>query len=121
MDTAHTGLTLVDQRRWQPVLERSAREAALEAARAIAIVLAEPSRGAATPSASLASGDAGEALFFAYLAQAFPGEGHEEVAFERLERAIAALAEDSPGPSLCSGFAGVAWATAHLQRLLGLG
>ena len=44
----------------------------------------------------------------------------EQVALEGLERAIGALADDSAGPSLCSGFAGVAWATAHLQRLLGL-
>ena len=119
MDNGHTGLTPMDQGPWQPILQGSAGEAALEAARAIAAALAAPSRAASTPSASLAGGDAGEALFFAYLAQAFPGEGHEEVALERLERAIAALAEDSPGPSLCSGFAGVAWATAHLQRLLG--
>ena len=109
----------MDQGPWQPILEGSTGEAALRAARAIATALAAPSRAVATPSASLAGGDAGEALFFAYLAQAFPGEGHEEVAFERLDRAIAALAEESPGPSLCSGFAGVAWATAHLQRLLG--
>jgi hypothetical protein len=109
----------MDEGPWQPILERSAGEGALEAARAIATALAAPSRAASAPSASLAGGDAGEALFFAYLAQAFPGEGHEEVAFERLDRAVAALAEESPGPSLCSGFAGVAWATVHLRRLLG--
>jgi hypothetical protein len=120
MDTGHAGSIPVDQRSWQPILEGSARDVALEAARAIATALVAPSRPASAPSASLSGGDAGEALFFAYLAQAFPGEGHEEVAAGRLDRAIAALAEDSPGPSLCSGFAGVAWATAHLQRLLGL-
>ena len=108
MDARRKGLTPMDQGPWQPILERSAGEAALEAARAIAAALAAPSRAVSTPSASLAGGDAGEALFFAYLAQAFPGEEHEEVALERLERAIAALAEDSAGPSLCSGFAGVA-------------
>ena len=43
---------------WQPILERSAREAALEAARAIAIALAAPSRAASTPSTSLTGGDA---------------------------------------------------------------
>ena len=120
MDAVDTSSTPVVRGPWQPILGRSAREVALEAARAIATALTGPSRAASTPSASLAGGDAGEALFFAYLAQTFPGEGHEEVAFGRLERAIAALAEDSPGPSLCSGYAGVAWATAHLQRLLGL-
>src|SRR5262245_33541767 len=120
MDTGHTGVTHVERGSWRPILGRSAREAALEAARAIATALGSRARADSTPSASLAGGDAGEALFFAYLAQAFPGEGHEEVALERLERAVAALAEASPGPSLCSGFAGVAWATAHLQRVLGL-
>ena len=70
----------MDQGPWQPILERSACEAALEAACAIATALTAPSRAASAPSASLASGDAGEALFFAYLAQAFPGEGHEDVA-----------------------------------------
>ena len=101
----------MEQRPWQPVLEGTTGEAVLEAVRAIAAAMAAPSRADSTPSASLAAGDAGEALFFAYLAQAFPGEGHEEVALARLERAIAALAEDKAGPSLCSGFTGVAWAT----------
>ena len=48
----------MDQGSWQPILKRSAREAALEAARAIATALAAPSRAASTPSASLAGGDA---------------------------------------------------------------
>ena len=89
----------MDQGPSQSILERSAGEAALEAARAIAAALAAPSRAVSTPSASLAGGNAGEALFFAYLAQAFPGEGHEEVALERLERAIAALAQDAFAPN----------------------
>ena len=51
----------MDQGPWQPILQGSAGEAALEAARAIAAALAAPTRAVATPSASLANGDAGEA------------------------------------------------------------
>ena len=51
----------MDQGPWQPILERSAGEAAFEAARAIASALATPSGAISTPSASLAGGAAGEA------------------------------------------------------------
>jgi lantibiotic modifying enzyme len=108
------------EERWSPILEDGAGEAALAVAHDIALALAASSRPAATPDLSLHGGDAGEALFFAYLALAFPGEGHEEAAARRLERAIAALADQPTGPTLCEGFAGVAWATTHLQGLLDL-
>jgi lantibiotic modifying enzyme len=106
--------------RWSPILEGGAREAALGAARDIALALADPSRAADAPDFSLHGGDAGEALFFAYLARAFPGDAHEVAAAHRLERAITTLAARPAGPTLCEGYAGVAWAATHLQGLLDL-
>jgi len=106
--------------RWSPILDGGAREAALAVARDIAVALAGRSHAADAPDFSLHGGDAGEALFFAYLARAFPGEAHEEAAAHRLERAITTLSGRPASPTLCEGYAGVAWATTHLQGLLGL-
>jgi hypothetical protein len=68
---------------------------------------------------SLADGPGGEALFFHYLDQARPGQGHDDRAVEKLESAIAATAEQVGSPGLYSGFSGIAWALEHLTgRLL---
>lgn len=66
----------------------------------------------------LAGGESGFALFFSYLDQAHPGEGHDDVAMELLERTIQATAENPLMPSLYSGFSGVAWTLEHLAGRL---
>ncbi|MBV8200613.1 MAG: lanthionine synthetase C family protein, partial [Acidobacteria bacterium] len=68
---------------------------------------------------SLADGPAGKALFFHYLDQARPGQGHDERALAHLEAAIAATSEAATVPGLYSGFSGTAWVLEHLTgRLL---
>jgi hypothetical protein len=81
---------------------------------------------------SVASGSAGQALFFAYLAlhravaeQASPAgppplphevlETAEESAGRLLDRAADALAEVPTGADLYAGFAGVGWVVEHVQ------
>jgi len=108
----------MEPRTWRPVLGGPAREEALAAARDIAAALAEPAESARP---SLAGGDAGEALFLAYLARALPDGGYRDLALARLERAVEALASEALEPSLCDGFAGVAWAASHVASLLGVG
>jgi len=56
-------------------------------------------------------------LFCAYLALSGLDDGENAACF--LEEAVQAVAARSMRPSLYSGFTGVAWATAHLQKQLG--
>lgn len=70
---------------------------------------------------TLAGGDAGLALFFAYLAAARDGSETDESAdraFDALDRSASALAESRLGPSLYSGFCGLGWVVEHLTREL---
>ena len=69
---------------------------------------------------SLASGNAGIALLFGYLAQAEPDSGHEDAACHCLKRAIDALAKSRAPLSFFSGFSGVGWSILHLKRLLAI-
>ncbi len=108
------------QRAWLPLLEGEPARRSLREAREIADALRRritvPPPGAHF---SLGGGDAGIALFFAYLAEAFPGEGYEDTALELLERAIDGMGRFESWPALYSGFPGVAWVVEHLQgRLL---
>ena len=68
--------------------------------------------------ASLGGGQAGIALFYAYLANALSSEEHSEQSLRCLEWAIEALEAVPMKPSLFRGFTGVGWSTAHLERLL---
>jgi lantibiotic biosynthesis protein len=88
---------------------------------AAALAPAEETRAAAGDAGAqaLADGPAGQALFFHYLDQARPGQGHDERALAHLETAIAATAETMTAPGLYGGFSGVAWVLEHLTgRLL---
>ncbi|HEX3130028.1 MAG TPA: lanthionine synthetase C family protein [Thermoanaerobaculia bacterium] len=73
-----------------------------------------------TPDSLLAGGDAGLALFFAYL-----GAAREEGSEDAAGRALDALGRSAQGlsqarllPSLYSGFCGVGWVVEHLTREL---
>lgn len=68
-----------------------------------------------SPPANLADGPAGAALFFHYLDQARPGEGHHDQALAHLEAAIESTAEATSSPALYTGFTGVAWVLEHLS------
>ncbi|HSF44239.1 MAG TPA: lanthionine synthetase C family protein [Thermoanaerobaculia bacterium] len=102
---------------WQPILvgeEASRAEAAIDA---IAGALAEwPAFPENDPfDASVASGEAGLGLFFAYLDRARPGAGYADLAGERVERAIDRLASSFHQPGLYQGYLSIAWAVEHLR------
>jgi len=98
------------------------RDRALEAVLAIADALSAeghscgPHSASEADAASLADGDAGLAIFFAYLAQAGLTVRGFEPAERFLDAAQALLATAPMTPSLYQGFTGVAWATEHLTR-----
>jgi len=113
---------------WVPLLDQDHAQAALRSLTEIAEVLRNPDENnqqrqadnefAAQPF-SLGSGAAGVAVFLAYLEKSglFPGAG--QAAFEQMNRAIEAVAQQYTAPPLYSGFTGVGWATEHVTRLLG--
>jgi lantibiotic modifying enzyme len=67
---------------------------------------------------SLAGGQAGLALFFAYCHLAEPRRGHDEVALRCLERAMEGVGAEPSSAGLYSGFPGVAWVLEHLRKNL---
>jgi lantibiotic modifying enzyme len=103
-------------------LADSAAQALAEIAAALAppsLTAADEPEGAKVRPQSLAEGPAGKALFFHYLDQARPGQGHDECAVAHLEAAIGATGENFSAPGLYGGFSGVAWVLEHLTgRLL---
>ena len=101
---------------WRPLLSPAAAGRAWEAIAAIAADLA-PLAGQAGP--SLAAGQAGIALFFAYLDRARPGQCHGETAAACLETAVEeTISSGDSRPHLYGGFPGVAWAVEHLGAQL---
>jgi lantibiotic modifying enzyme len=68
-------------------------------------------------SPSLAGGNAGHALFFAYLDLAFPGNGFDEDTDALLSQAFAAVANQPLSWGLYSGVVGIGWVMAHLQSV----
>jgi lantibiotic modifying enzyme len=107
------------QAAWSPALFGRAAERAWCTIDAIAARL----RGAPQPErrGSLASGDAGIGLFFFYLHGARPGQGFDDLARRRLDRAAAWLAAEPVSAHLHTGAAGVAWALAHTAAETGGG
>lgn len=98
---------------WSPLVEGEAATRALEAAKAIARDLASDSQ--APPGPGLSDGQAGLALFFAYLERSLGDPEAGEHAVHHLDRAIARLAQPpAPNASLYHGFTGVAWMAEHL-------
>lgn len=112
---------------WRPLLSGSERDAALAAIRAIADVAAdaiqawgrEKADRAGINTISLACGQAGVALFYAYCAAADVAPGADAVAIELLEQAIEGMSQRPAESSLYCGFAGVGWATEHIMRMSG--
>jgi lantibiotic biosynthesis protein len=121
---------------WQPLVTGPLAAAALAAVEAIAADLRAapaPADGpgaeeAALWQASLASGDAGRALFFAYLdfhreaagsADAGPAQDDSAAqALDLLDRAVDALAVAPPRAGLFAGLPGIGWAAEHLRGRL---
>ncbi len=68
--------------------------------------------------AFLSRGDAGITLLYYYLGLAKPGEGHEEVALDLLDRAIEGIASTPLHQGLFRGIPGVAWVVEHVRNRL---
>jgi len=100
---------------WSPILAGEDAQRAAAAVTAVAEALGHAPLPAGKARSPLSSGDAGIALLFAYLDRARPGQGYGEIALERLERAIDAMAASALDPGLFAGFTGVAWADEHLR------
>jgi hypothetical protein len=118
---------------WQPLVTGELAASALEAIEAIAAELCAvapaPPPGldaaeAALWHAALASGDAGRALFFAYLdfhCQATcddagaPPDDPAARAIELLDRAVDGLEAGRPHTGLFAGLPGIAWVAEHLR------
>jgi class I lanthipeptide synthase len=102
---------------WSPILSGDARAEALE----LVDVLAEGmrrERAALSGDASLSSGLAGLAVFYAQLARA--GRGGSDDAVSIIDEAVDALAHSPMGVSLYSGFPGIAWANEFVSSTLEL-
>jgi lantibiotic modifying enzyme len=103
---------------WQPILTGPEADRAAAAIGAVARDLAAwPAFAENDPfGASLATGEAGLALFFSYLHRARPAAGYGELADERLDRAVDRLATSFHQPGLYQGFTGIAWTVEHLRN-----
>ncbi len=102
---------------WKPLLTGPLAEQAAQSVREIAAALPgldAPEGG----SASLAGGQAGQSLFYAYLALHTAEPAAADRAADLLEAAADTLASVPLPPSLYAGFPGVAWTMEHLRGRL---
>lgn len=102
---------------WRPLLRGGLRARAIEVVRSIAESLDGP-RGRLSEEgasqASLATGTAGLAILFGYLARSrVPGRGHARM-LGLLDESAGFVESHATDVSLYGGFTGVAWAMAHL-------
>ncbi|MFP2906597.1 lanthionine synthetase LanC family protein [Pyxidicoccus sp. 3LFB2] len=99
---------------WSPLLEGAEREAAL---RAVGNILEDlprfPTQGPLAT--SLARGQTGVAVLFAYHASVWANSPYGAKADALLDEATEALATTALLPDLYDGFPGIAWAVQHLQ------
>jgi hypothetical protein len=117
---------------WNPLLEGDLAARAREAVEAIRLALPIASGWMPMPmspesetawKASLAAGDAGYALLYAYLALDRNAAGDDseddaETALTLLDRSSEAVASVPMSDSLFTGFTGIAWVTEHLEGRL---
>lgn len=98
---------------WQPIADRDLRRRASQEIRALAAMLGEP---LADASPSLALGDAGTAVFFAYLARTrFPIKHAADRARHYANRAAQAIGRVALPLGLFGGVSGIAWMLQHLR------
>jgi hypothetical protein len=105
--------------RWRPLLSGAASRRALRTVDAIAESITPLAPGERDP--SLAGGQAGLAVLYAWLASAGRGSQADDLARQCLDRAIDAVATDALGSSFWEGFPGIAWAAELVDRLLDRG
>jgi lantibiotic biosynthesis protein len=105
---------------WKPILEGDLSAAARDALFDIAHAL--PAPGLQGTDATLSNGEAGLAVFHAYLSQCglpapADAERHSELMLAHIQSAVDKLPIIADRLDLFSGFMGVAWAVNHLQSL----
>jgi lantibiotic modifying enzyme len=111
--------TTVKLRPWTPLLDHEQSAPLISSILEIAEVLeARLKNNQKDISPDAGEGAAAIAVFFAYLQVAGIRNGAAGTAFEYLNLAIEALTSKLMGPSLYSGFAGIAWAAEHVTNLL---
>jgi lantibiotic modifying enzyme len=114
---------------WRPLLSGELAAQAWEAILAISAdlerkITARSTAGGVAPEDEIAaswlsSGDAGLAIFFAYLAEARGDEAAADLAVVCLEQALDTLGRRALMPGLFQGFSGISWVVQHLTgRLL---
>src|SRR5262245_13607177 len=109
---------------WRPILSGEMAESVRKAIDEIVAEFPDAppvspySQGPPGESATLAGGNAGHSLFYAYLAEATGREDLAETAEKHLDQAVEALASEPMSASLYGGFSGVAWVAQHLQGRL---
>jgi lantibiotic biosynthesis protein len=104
---------------WFPLVSGSTRQRALQVVDAIAESVIPVAPGEGNP--SLAGGQAGLAVFYAWLAHGGRSPRAQDLAWQCLDRATEAVATEAMGSSFWEGFAGIAWTAELLDRLFGGG
>jgi hypothetical protein len=108
---------------WEPLLQGSLRDRALESAAAIAadLISSDPSRIGMAKSFphSMAYGDAGIALFLHYWERAASGPDLRSGMDVYLERAVVGVAQSRMMCGLFRGFSGISWVIQHVRRQRG--
>jgi lantibiotic modifying enzyme len=105
-------------RTWKPLLEGPLADQAAQTVREIADALPAFDSGEDNRSASLAAGQAGQALFYTYLALHTAETAAADRAADLLDRAAETLASTPMAPTFYGGFPGVAWTMEHLRGRL---
>jgi hypothetical protein len=107
---------------WTPILDEANAESALTTVTAIAEALSSPTvtpegqtTDRAEEDASLAAGQSGLAILFAYMAEAGLVDRADGISERWLDQAGETIATKDQPASLYSGYGGVAWAAAHLE------
>ena len=113
----------VTEQGWQTLLGNTHSDQAREVIGSLALALRDwapnPTETRHTGwKACVASGEAGLALFYAYLALTKLDTGASSIAIGYLEKAMERVADEAMNASLYCGFTGVAWTVAHLQKRL---
>jgi lantibiotic modifying enzyme len=104
--------------RWRPILSGTMAQRALEAVDAITESIASIAPLPGEPDPSLATGQAGLALLYTWLAQTRRMPRADVLAWQSLDRAIEAVSTKAMDASLYGGFPGVAWAAELVDHLL---
>jgi hypothetical protein len=103
---------------WRPILSGTTTQQALQAVDAIAESITSGTPPPGERDASLASGQAGLALLYAWLARTRRMARADILAWQSLDQAIEAVSTRAMDASLYGGFPGVAWATELVDHLL---